>query len=88
MERGILLADAGNMVGAKKDMRKALDLAIDGKAYDALSKARDPQNFSGPTPVNRTERFPITLIWEGRSDLSMGATQLWSEVIHEVQQRY
>lgn len=88
MERGIIRANTGNIIAAKRDMQRALEMASFGKPRVVLLKILDPEPVS-PIILNPPKPSPWlqNLIARAESDVTPGAKRLWDEVVEETLQR-
>ena len=80
MERGILLANAGDTEGARKDMQTALELASFGNPQETLMElAKAPKSsaiIAKPDPW-----VPRLLMRSDQQDVSEKAKRLWWQVV-------
>lgn len=80
MERGILLANAGDAEASRKDMQKALELASFGDPREKLMELANPPKSSAiltkPDPW-----VPKLLMRAEQQDVSDEAKRIWGQVV-------
>lgn len=82
MERGILLANAGDAEASRKDMQKALELASFGDPREKLMELANPPKSSAiltkPDPW-----VPKLLMRAEQQDVSEEAKRIWWQVVSQ-----